>query len=104
MYKFKFKCSICFSFILKIVLVLIIMVIEPSNFPTIKPFTLLRNAVFANVCSHTMLLSRLPLAYVFSAICPNESTVAFTFIIQKLTLVLLSISPGKNALSVHFVL
>jgi hypothetical protein len=84
-------------------LVLIVSVPNPPNFSAINPFTLLRNTVLADIGSDTVLLARLPLAYVFSAVCPDESSLAFSLIIQKLTLVLLAVSPGENALAVHFV-
>jgi hypothetical protein len=79
------------------------MVPYPSNFATIDPFTLFGDTVFADVHSHTVLLSSFPFSDVFPAVSPNESARTLAFVVQKITFVLLSISPGKHTSSVHFV-
>jgi hypothetical protein len=70
------------------------MVIKPSYFATIDPFTLFLDTVFADVKSNTVLLASFPCADVFSSICPDKCALTFTFIVQKLTFVHLSVSPS----------
>jgi len=101
--KFELDISNAGSIILKIILVLVFGVPNPSNLPTVYPFTLLRYAIFTDVGANAVLLARFPFPDVFSPVSPDKGSLAFTFIVQKLTLVLFSVSPCQNSLSVHFV-
>jgi len=51
-----------------------------------------------------MLLSGLPLSNVLTAISPNESTLALTFVIDEVSVVLLPVFPGQITLAIHLVL
>jgi len=79
---------------LKIVLVLIVVLANPPNFSSVYPLALLLQSFFAYVGSNSMLFPGLPISDVLSAIGPGEGALPLALVIQKLSLVLLTIFPG----------
>ena len=86
------------------VVVLVVPFIKPFLFASIYPLALAANSFFADVHSHTMLLSSLPFSDVLSAISPNKCALSFAFVVYKVTFILLAISPHEFALAVHLIL
>ena len=76
---------------------------NPPYLSSILPLALLLNTFFAYVHSNAVLLALLPLSNVLAAISPDEGALAFTLVINKVTLVLLPVLPGEYALTVHLV-
>ena len=77
---------------------------NPFDLAAVLPLTLLLYTVLTNVSTDSVLFTSFPFANVFAAISPNECAITFTFIIDKLTSVHLSIFPLELAFTVHFVL
>jgi hypothetical protein len=61
-------------------------------------------AVFADINTYSVLLAGFPVPDVLLTVCPNETILSFAFIIYKVALILLAVSPSQNALPVHLIL
>jgi len=57
---------------------------DPFDLAAVLPLALLLDAVLTNVGADAMLLSSLPFADIFASISPNEGSIAFTLVIDKL--------------------
>ena len=78
--------------------------IEPAHLAAILPLALLRNSILTDVSANTVLFACFPLANVLSSISPDEGTLAFSLIVDEVTLILLAIFPCQYTVAIHFVL
>jgi hypothetical protein len=70
----------------------------------LNPSPLLFRATVITVIANPRLLPIYPRAFVLSSILPNKATFAVTFILLKVTDVLLAIRPDQVTVSMHFVI
>lgn len=66
-----------------------------------KSFAL--SSVVVAVVSNAALLTIYPGAFIFATIFPNELTFAMSFVLLKLTNILLPVSPGQMTFAVHLI-
>ena len=79
-------------------------VVEPLDIAAVLPDANLTSTIDFDERTSTMLLSIKPLSFVDTAILPLEDALALPLVADKLTLVLLSIGPHEQSLSMHFIL
>ena len=77
---------------------------DPLDLPSVLPLALLLHSVLTDISADSMLFACFPFADVLAAVCPDESTVALSLIIDELTRVHLAIFPLELAITVHFIL
>jgi hypothetical protein len=75
-------------------IVVLFFVSEPPLFAAVNPLALTLNAIFADVGSNSVLLTSLPITDVLSAVGPDKRALTFAFVVNKVTLVFLSVSPS----------
>jgi hypothetical protein len=80
-----------------------VVVSKPLLFASVNPLALAPHSIFANVGAHTVLLSCFPLANILPSVSPDKRALAFAFVVDEVTLVLLAVSPLENAETVHFI-
>jgi hypothetical protein len=74
--------------------VILFVVSKPPLFATVYPLALTLDAILADVSANSVLLTSLPVTDVLSAIGPDKRALAFAFVVYKVTLVFLSVSPS----------
>jgi hypothetical protein len=74
--------------------VILFFVSKPPLFAAVHPLALTLDAILADVGANSVLLTSLPVTDVLSAIGPDKRALAFAFVVYKVTLVFLSISPS----------
>jgi len=78
-------------------------VLYPLNVASLLPDTNLSSTVYFNECAFAMLFSIEPFSIINSAVLPFKHTHALALIVHEVALVLLSVSPLEDSMSVHFV-
>jgi hypothetical protein len=74
--------------------VILFVVSKPPLFAAGHPLALTLDAILADVGANSVLLTSLPVTDVLSAIGPDKRALAFAFVVYKVTLVFLSVSPS----------
>jgi hypothetical protein len=62
-------------------------------FAPVNPLALSLLPVLADVRANAVLFASLPLSNVLSAICPDKGTLAFTFVVDEVTLIFFAVPP-----------
>ena len=80
-----------------------LIVSKPLLFASVYPLALALYTVFADISTDSMLLSCFPLADILSTVSPNKRALSFTLVVNKVSFVLLAVSPLEYSETVHFI-
>ena len=75
------------------VIVFVFTFTKPFLFAPVNPLALSLLSVFADVRADTVLFACLPLSDVLSAIGPDEGTLAFSFVVDEVSLIFFAVPP-----------
>ena len=82
---------------------LLLLLIDPPDFPAILPFTSLNLIIFAREYAESVLFALAPVAIVPPSVFPDKGTFALSLIIKELPFVSFAVSPYQKSVTMHLV-